>query len=171
MTNETETPSPQQEETETPTLQPEETDKLTPEKGEPEGLPEDTVTFKRSNLYIVLIIMYAVLVPLVLTAGLGAGYLIWGQDTGSSNANAAQPEPDDAQQAAVPVETDGQDTGSSNANAVQPEPDDAQQAAVPVETDRQDVPREITRYPSPSSNSVIMSARTAANGIKRCSHD
>ena len=105
MTNETETSTPQPEETETPTLQPEETETLTPEKEEPEGLPEDTVTFKRSNLYIVLLIMYAVLVPLVLTAGLGAGYLIWGQDTGSSNTNAAQPEPDDVQQAAVQVET------------------------------------------------------------------
>ena len=132
MTNETETPTPQPEETETPTLQPEETETLTPEKEEPEGLPEDTVTFKRSNLYIVLLIMYAVLVPLVLTAGLGAGYLIWGQDTGSSNTNAAQPELDDAQQAAVPVETGAPD-----------------------------VPREITRYDIPIDDDPILGPEDA----------
>ena len=130
MTNETETPTPQpeetetatlqEEETETPTLLEEETETSTPQQEETEGFPEETVTFKRSNLYTVLIVMYAVLVPLVLAAGLGAGYLIWGQDTGSTDANAAQTQPDDAQQAA--------------------------QAAVQAQTGAPEVPPEITRY-------------------------
>ena len=130
MTNEIETPTPQPEETETTTVQEDETETLTlqeeetetptPEGEEPEGLPEETVTFKRSNLYTMLIVMYAVLVPLVLAAGLGAGYLIWGQEPGSTASNAAQPQPDDAQQAA--------------------------QAPVQAETGAPEVPPEITRY-------------------------
>ena len=140
MTNEKETPTPQQEETETPAPQQEEveipvqqqeetealapqqeeTETPLPQQEETENLPEDTVTFKRSNLYTMLIIMYAVLVPLVLAAGLGGGYLIWGQDSGSSTVNAVQPQPDDAQPAA--------------------------QAADPAETGAPEVPREITRY-------------------------
>ena len=140
MTNEKETPTPQQEETETPASQQEEveipatqqeetdapapqqeeTETPLPQQEETEKIPEDTVTFKRSNLYTMLIIMYAVLVPLVLAAGLGGGYLIWGQDSGSSTVNAVQPQPDDAQPAA--------------------------QAADPAETGAPEVPREITRY-------------------------
>ena len=91
MTNEKETPTPQQEETETPAPQQEEveipvqqqeetealapqqeeTETPLPQQEETENIPEDTVTFKRSNLYTMLIIMYAVLVPLVLAARLG----------------------------------------------------------------------------------------------------
>jgi len=152
MSNETETPTPQQEETETPTpqkeeietstlqqeeietstLQQEEIETPTPQQEETEIIPQDTVTFKRSNLYTVLIIMYAVLVPLVLAAGLGAGYLIWGQETGSSNANAALPQPEDAPQAAVQAEPTA------------PE-----------------VPREITRYDVPIDDDPILGPENA----------
>jgi protein-disulfide isomerase len=140
MTNEKETPTPQQEETETPASQQdeveipatqqeetdapapqqEETETPLPQQEETEKIPEDTVTFKRSNLYTMLIIMYAVLVPLVLAAGFGGGYLIWGQDSGSSTVNATQPQPDNAQPTT--------------------------QAANPAETGAPEVPREITRY-------------------------
>jgi protein-disulfide isomerase len=75
MNNDTENPTALIDE---PSASSEEIHSTTPEMEELVDQPEPGVTFKRSQLYTILLLMYALFVPLMLAAGIGVGYLVWG---------------------------------------------------------------------------------------------
>jgi protein-disulfide isomerase len=100
-----------------------------------ESESEDVVTFKRSQLYTVLLLMYALLLPLVLVAGLAVGYFLWGPGNESVNTRAAEIQPTSAQ----------------------PQPTAAQ-----AESSAPEVPSEITRYDVPIDDDPIFGPEDAA---------
>lgn len=142
MTNDSETPKPHMEEAEiskedtveaeSQTVSTETVEKQT--QGQEANL-ESTVTFKRSQLYTVLLIMYAVLVPIALVAGLGAGYLIWGSEGAASITQAAQPQPTTAA---------------------------PESAAAQEQSNQPETPGQITRYDVPIDDDPILGPEDAA---------
>ena len=142
MKNDSETPKPQMEENELSTENTVEaepqtvsTETIEEETQDQESNSEGTVAFKRSQLYTILLIMYAVLIPIALAAGLGVGYLIWGSESPISISQAAQPEP------------------------TNPTP---QSAAAQTQNNQPETPGQITRYDVPIDDDPILGPEDAA---------
>jgi len=142
MKNESETPKPHMEENELSTESTAEaesqtvnTETIEEETQDQESRSESTVAFKRSQLYTILLIMYAVLIPIALVAGLGVGYLIWGSESPVSISQAAQPEPTTAT---------------------------PQSAAAQAQNNQPGTPGQITRYDVPIDDDPILGPEDAA---------
>lgn len=142
MTNDSETPKPHMDEVEisaASTVEAESqsvsSEAFEQQTHDQESKSESIVTFKRSQLYTILLIMYAVLIPIALVAGLGAGYLIWGSESATTGTRAAQPQP------------------TSEA---------PQSAAAQAESNQPETPGEITRYDVPIDDDPILGPQDAA---------